>query len=127
MKKILLTAAVFLPSLVFAQYSGPQSVDVSGLTGTVRGLTNVVNYAIPFFLAIAIIAFIIGVIKFLFAAGGEEKQKAREFLLWGVISITVILAVFGIARLLINLFGLNPAQLSGQEIPTIGTNPPIYE
>lgn len=126
MKKVLLTAAVYLlPTLALAQGYAPQSVDVSGLTGTVRGLTAVVNYAIPFFLAIAIIAFIIGVIRYLFAGGAEEKQKAREFLLWGVISITVILAVFGIARLLINLFGLNPTQLNNNEIPTVGTNPPI--
>ncbi len=125
MKKVLLSIAalVFLPSLASAQ--GAQQVDVGGLTGTVQGLTTVVNYAIPLLLAIAVIAFIIGVIKYLFAGGAEARAAAKDHLIYGVVAITVILAVFGIARLLINLFGLNPAQLTGTEVPSIPISQPI--
>ncbi|MDQ3076668.1 MAG: hypothetical protein M3Q63_01260 [bacterium] len=125
MKNVLLSIAAlgFLPS--FASAQGAQQVDVTGLSGTVQGLTVVVNYAIPLLLAIAVIAFIIGVIKYLFAGGADAKAAAKDHLIYGIVGITVILAIFGIARLLINLFGLNPAQLSGTEVPSIPISQPI--
>jgi hypothetical protein len=122
MKKVLLTAGVLLlPSIAGAQQA--QGLDVGGLTETVQGLTRIVNYAIPFFLGIAVIAFIIGVIRFLFAATQEKREEAKHFLLWGVISITVILAVFGIARVLINLFGLSPGTIEQEKLPGVPERP----
>ncbi len=120
MKKIIILSIFsLLPTLAFAQ--GPTTIDVGGLVGTIQGLTVVVNYAIPLGIAIAFISFIIGVIKYLYADGAEARTKAKDHLIYGIVAITVILAIFGIARLLINLFGLNPAQLTGTELPSIPT------
>ncbi len=126
MKKVLLLVAAFgLLPIVAAAQGVVREVDVSGLSGTVQGLTRVVNYAIPLLIAVALIAFIIGVIKYLFAGGAEAKAAAKDHLIYGVVAITVILAIFGIARLLITLFGLDPAQLTGGEVPSIPITQPI--
>ena len=119
-KKLLLLAFFLLPGVALAQV---QAVNTSGLRGTIQGLTIVVNYAISFFLVIAIISFIIGVIKVILANGPEEKGKAREFLIWAIVGVTVILGIFGISRILLNIFGVSPNRVQNFEIPTVGTDP----
>ena len=117
MKKILVAvAALALPSVTFAQ------VNTSNLETTVRNLTRVVNLLIPLFLAVAVVAFIYGVVKFIIVKADKSKEEARSYIIWGVVGIAVILAVWGLARLLINTFGLAPQQLQTDEIPLVPSN-----
>ncbi len=127
MKKVLLSVVgliAFVPGVSFAITTvAPQGLNTSGLQSTVSGLTQVINYAIPFFIALAVIVFIIGVMRVILAKGPDDSKKARDFLIWAIVGMTVILGIFGIARLLISTFGLNPAQLDQGEIPGVGTVP----
>jgi phosphotransferase system glucose/maltose/N-acetylglucosamine-specific IIC component len=123
MKKILLAVVTFAPSLALAAGSGAVGIDTGGLSQSVTGLTDVVNRAISLMIAVAVIAFIYGVIRFVLAKNGDDQKNARSFLIWSVIAIFAILAVFGIARLLINLFNLDPAGLGKNEVPTVPAIP----
>ncbi len=129
MKKVLLTVLAFAPALVLAGTTGgtggrgATGISTTGLQDTVQGLTKVVNMIIPLMIAVAVIAFIYGVIKYILAKGPQEQKEARNFLVWSVVGIFAILAVFGIARLLINLFGLSPQQLGPNEVPTVSSDP----
>ena len=92
-----------LPALVFAQ----NGLNTSGLDNSIKALIKTANYIVPLLLAIAVIFFAYGVIKYILAAGVEDKAKARDYIIYGIISITAILAVYGIAAALLNLFGIN--------------------
>ncbi|MES2437173.1 MAG: hypothetical protein V4519_04135 [Patescibacteria group bacterium] len=123
----LMFALVLVPSMASAQDIDPSGFNADGLTSTIMNLTNVLNYAIPFFIALAIVMFIIGVIRVILAKGPEDAKKAREFLVWSIVGVTVILGIFGISRLLISAFGLDPAQLNSSEIPGVQAQPEILD
>lgn len=129
MKKVLLSIAAFalvfsfvlMPRLTLAQNDGDGSntIDVSGLQSTADQLRGLVNTLVPVFIAVAFIAFIVGIIRYLWAGGAEAKEKAKHQLIWGIVSITAIVAVFGIAQLFVNVFGLTPVQLPSGFIPGV--------
>jgi hypothetical protein len=46
---------------------------------------------------------------YVLAAGDEEKKgKGRSIMIWGVIAIFVLVATWGIVRLIADVFGVNP-------------------
>ncbi|MCC2630675.1 MAG: hypothetical protein K0S38_484 [Candidatus Paceibacter sp.] len=108
MKKFLAGAVVFLlPVVALAQ---SVETGVGKLPALVNTLTNAANSLIPFFLAIAVVVFIYGVIKYILATGAEDKAAARGYIIYGIIGIAVIISLFGLIRLLQSFFGLTGAE-----------------
>ena len=56
--------------------------------------------------AIAFLVFIFGIFKYFFGSGAnaeENRQKGKQLMLWGVISLAVLFAVWGIVKVLLGL------------------------
>ena len=67
-------------------------------------LVSIVNTAVmPLFYALAILFFFIGMARFLFMGGEENRQKGKIFMLWAVIGLVVMFSVWGIVRLFLTL------------------------
>ena len=127
MKKYLVAlAAAFLPAIASAQgnIQGSNGVDTTNINNTITGLTHTVNLIVPLMLAVAVVVFIYGVIKYIIAKGGEDTKKARDLIIWSVVGLAAILAVWGLANLLINFFGLAPTQLNSGLLPSVPTGVP---
>lgn len=87
-----------MPLLALAQGAS----DLGGLINTIGELLNDV---VPILLLLATVVFIWGVIMFITAGADEEKRgNARNLMIYGVIALAVILAVWGLARILIATF-----------------------
>lgn len=74
-----------------------------------NAITNVVYVAISLIIALAVLAFFVGVIKFLIASrnGVEEGMtEGKQAMLWSTISIFVIISVFGIIQLAQGVFDM---------------------
>ena len=106
-----LILAVAAPSLALAQ---------PGNLGTLnRTLLDFLNGAIKVLVALTVLVFIFGVIRYI-AAGGdpEATKKARGFILWSVIGFALILGIWGVARFfLVGIFGSESTQIP--DVPTI--------
>ena len=78
-----------------------------GSTGII-GLINVV--IVPVIFALAFLVFIYGVVKYFFVHGGDEVKRGegRQFILWGIIGIVVLLSVWGLVNLLLSTLGFAP-------------------
>ena len=87
------TAALLAPVSVSAQAT------VTSLTTTISGL---INYSIGALIGIAIIAFFWGLVKYLFQNGSAEKGKGAKLMIYGIVTLTVMLSLYGIIRLLQN-------------------------
>ena len=61
---------------------------------------------IPLMFAIATAAFIYGVVKFIGQEKAEEKEKGRQFMLWGIIAFAVMFGVWGFVAIIGNTFGV---------------------
>ena len=119
MKKVLLSGlgvlAVVAPSLAFAQ-----TVDTTQLNTSISNVTSTINtYLVPLFLTLAALFFIYGVIRYVIAKSPEEKTGARSYIIWGIVGIAVILAIWGLANIILNFFGVGSGPLQGNQIPTV--------
>lgn len=75
---------------------------------------QLINQIIPILLIIGTIVFLWGVIMFLTAGADEEKRAgARSLMIYGLIGLFVMVAVWGIVNVLVGFFGVG-----GTGVPT---------
>ena len=111
MKKVILATLAFAPAFAFAQTLG-------NISTLVTSLGNIVRLALPIVVAIALLAFFWGLVKFIFAQGNEEaKADAKKIMLWGLIALFVMVAVWGLVRFIGTALGITPG--GSIEIPTV--------
>ncbi len=87
--------------------SGTGAIDTSSIAGIFNSLTNLLQSAVvPFIFALALVYFLIGVLKYINAGESEEKAKeGRNVMIYGIIALFVMVSVFGIVQILTNTFG----------------------
>jgi hypothetical protein len=120
MKKILAAfALVLLPVVASAQNTVDSVANSAG--NTIGQLTNIINKLIPFFLAIAVVVFIYGVIRYVVASSPDDKAAGRSYIIWGIIGIAVILSIFGLVKLLQNTVGISDTTITRDDLPVIPT------
>jgi len=60
---------------------------------------------VPLLVALSLAGFVYGVIKFFMNPDNEEKKKnGKSFMLWGIISLFVIVSIWGLVGILSNTF-----------------------
>lgn len=99
MYKIAASSVIFAPFVAFAQALEGEDFFTK--------MQNFTNQAVGILLGIATLIFLVGVIQYVVAGGNEEKQKnAKGFMMYGIIGLVVMVAVWGIVNLLVNTLGL---------------------
>ncbi len=91
---VLSLAVVSLPALAAAQ----------SLLNTLAFFNVILNGAIGLLITLAIIAFFWGLVKYLFGEGSEGKAEGLKIMLMGVITIFVMVSIWGLVRLLQSTF-----------------------
>lgn len=118
MKKLaVLLAVVATPSLVFAQEGNFDNVFRA--MDTLMGL---ITKLIPIVIGAAVLLFLFGIVRFVFTGSDEGKQKAKGFMILGIISLAVMMSVWGLVRFLQSSFGLENSAATPPPPPKI----PVY-
>jgi hypothetical protein len=60
------------------------------------------SYVIPLLYALAFLLFMIGLVRYFFLEGEENRAKGRGFALWGLIGFVVLFGLWGIVHLLLS-------------------------
>ena len=121
MKKSFLLFSLFIPSIVGAQpianaYRVPALHTITDLIQTV---TYYLNLLIPFLIGLGVFLIIVGVVRYVTEAANEEKRKeARQFVLWGVVDVFIMISIWGLVNILLGSFGFRQT-LQKTDIPTI--------
>lgn len=103
MKKLLAVGlSGLLPILAFAQ--GLDYDPSEGIGGLLNWFKNLLNALVPIVIAIAVVWFIWNVFMFVIKEG-EDKDKAKSAMIWGIIAIAVMVSVWGLVAILTNTFG----------------------
>ena len=86
------------------------AADTCQYSSTKPKFQDILNYAtciigrsvIPFIFAIAMVSFIWGAVKFFIIESDEEAKRAqgKQFMLWGIIALAVMVSVWGLVRIL---------------------------
>ena len=97
-KKYIPITLIFTPFVALA---------VENIPGLINLFMNILDYTIALLIALALVTFLWGVIKYITAGGNEEKRgEARNTMIWGIVGLFVMVAVWGFVWLLLNTFDL---------------------
>lgn len=76
------------------------------------------NKLLPIALSLAVAVFIFGVIKYVIAVEEKEREKSKQFIVYGLISLTVLVSLWGLSSLLTGSFGVKNATPGVQSVST---------
>lgn len=98
MKKYLFLSLFFLfPALTHAQ-------DLGTFLGQIEGYMDTL---IPLAASLAFLVFLVGIVRFIWNADNEEKRKdGKQQLLWGIIALFVVFAIWGIIAVIAGTFNI---------------------
>lgn len=109
MKKAL---AYLLPMAIFVPFvASAQSATIASIMTTISGI---LNFIIPMLITFAIITFIYGVISYVIAKDDAAKEKGRNTMIYSIVGLFAIVAVWGLVQVLVNTFlGGNTGNFQG--------------
>ncbi len=71
-----------------------------GIIGIICKIGELFSYIIPVLVSLGVIYFIWGVIQYMIGDSEEAKTKGRDTILYGIIGLTVIIAMWGLVEIL---------------------------
>ncbi len=106
MKKNILLLSLLIcaaPTLAFAA-DFPTNGTFSDVIYWIIGIFNLL---VPLIIGAAIVVFLYGTTVFIAKAGDQEgRQSGRNFMLYGIIGIAVMVSVWGLVKFVTNTFGI---------------------
>ena len=103
---------ILLPALASAQSSN-NSQTVDSILARIQGIMSII---IPIIMSLALLYFLWGLAHYVLGAGDEEKRKeGRDMMVYGIIALFVMAAVWGLVTVIGNTF----------DITTGGGTPPL--
>lgn len=99
MKKITFAflAVAFMPLVTYAD-------NIKDLKGLITYVVGILNSIVPLLFALALVGFIWGIVKYIYAASPQALGEARNYIIFSIIAIAVMLSVWGLALMLKNTF-----------------------
>ncbi len=71
------------------------------------GSCTIIQFIIPFLFTLATAGFIWGIIQFFLNPDNEEKRKkGKTYMIWGLITLFVMVSMWGLVGVLSNTFGI---------------------
>ena len=120
----ILGALVLFPQFAFAASCSTMPNDTLAEIIS-RGICLIKDSLIPFGFALATLFFIYGVVSYVVKGDDEEaRKKGREFIVWGIIAMFVMVSIFGLVALLANTAKLPNDTDTPIEIPEAPTFTP---
>jgi hypothetical protein len=119
MQRIILVALTFFtPILAVAQTSGDGgcSQSLTNISGLFSFAACIISTSIiPLLVLVATVIFMWGIIKYVLSAPeSTERSDGKKFISWGLISLFILVSVWGIIAVLGNTFGLTGGVLIPQ-------------
>ena len=116
-----ISVSKWYPLLLASMGTLPLIADAQTIESTITKIGTIINRVIALLFGIAALIFIWGVISYISKQDNEEaRKKARNLMLFGIISIAVMAALWALVRILISTFGLeNTSPVPTPQIPTL--------
>ena len=124
-KLIVLSGSVlgFAPFIALAAGStgGTPTACAAGNVSTIQGImckiAEILNAIIPVLVALGMVYFVWGVVSYVISDDEEAKKKGRNRIIYGIIGLAVIIAMWGLVGILTHTFGV---QNVVPQLPSVG-------
>jgi mannose/fructose/N-acetylgalactosamine-specific phosphotransferase system component IID len=133
MKKKLMVLSGFVlglaPVAAFAQNvvtTGTTTNSCSSTVTTIGGvfckISQILGAIVPVLIALAVVYFVWGVVQYVMSGDEEAKKAGRDRIIFGIIGLAVIIAMWGLVNILVTTFGLNGSNNTNVVLPTVPYN-----
>lgn len=99
MKKVIIAALSFAPAVAFA------AGELGNVENLLKAVGRLIDIALPIVVAIALLAFFWGIVKFIFG-GDEAKKEGQQFMIWGLVGLFVMVSVWGLVKFIGSAIGI---------------------
>lgn len=106
MKKTLAT----LSALLFALPLFASAQNLQPLANLISSIARIVGALVPILITMALVVFFWGLVRYLWGAKEGGHDEGKSLMIWGLITLFVMVSVWGIVRLGQDALGLNPNQ-----------------
>ncbi len=86
----------FFPLIINAQSTDAEGV-LDKILETLEGV-------VPVIIGLAVILFLWGMLKFIMASDEAGRKEGKNFMLWGIVSLFVMVSVWGLVAILVTSF-----------------------
>jgi hypothetical protein len=70
-------------------------------------ISGILQPLVPLLIGLGVVVFLYGVLILMFSEGGEKKEEGKQYMLWGIIGIFVMVSVWGLVSILSGSFNLD--------------------
>lgn len=114
-----LAPVVALAANVGSSGSCNNGVPVTDIPSLLCKISQLLNSVIPVLIALGVVYFVWGVITYVIASDEEAKKTGRNRIIYGIIGLAVIVAMWGLVGILTNTFGLTNSNSGVINLPTV--------
>lgn len=111
-KSLLVLSTFLLPLVTFGQTINCDAT--SGIDRLFCLIQRTINSIIPIVISLAVLVFLFGVLSYIIGKNADDKKKAGSYMVWGIISLFVMVSVWG-------LVGLVGSTIFGSSYGTVGS------
>ncbi len=95
------TVKTFLLTIIIIIICVPYVIFANDLRSFSVNLVKIINSAITLIMGVAFISFMIGLIRFIGTSGDDKsRSNGKQLMVWGVIALFVMTAVWGIVTIM---------------------------
>ncbi len=99
----------YLSALLLALPLAASAQTLQPLANLIGAIARLVGALVPILITMALVAFFWGLVRYLFSKDGEKGLAgAKNLMIWGLVSLFVMVSVWGIVRLAQDALGVNP-------------------
>jgi hypothetical protein len=100
----------YLSALLFTLPLAASAQTLQPLANLIGAIARLVGALVPILITMALVAFFWGLVKYLFGTKGgkDDVSSAKSLMIWGLVSLFVMVSVWGIVRLAQDALGVNP-------------------
>ena len=107
-----------MPLLALAQNSaGCASVQLGTIQSIICKIGNILDTIIPILVVLGVVYFVWGVVTYVISGDEEAKAAGRTRMIYGIIGLVVIVAMWGLVGIVTKTFNLNGS--ANVTIPTV--------
>ena len=107
-----------MPLLALAQNAtGCASVQLGTIQKIICTIGNILDTVIPILVVLGVVYFVWGVVQYVISGDEEAKKEGRMKMIYGIIGLVVIVAMWGLVGIVTKTFNLNGS--ANVTIPTV--------
>ena len=119
-KKIMKKFLYALPMFLLPFVSSAEVISTTGINAVITDITGIINRIVPLLIGIAVLVFLWGVLKYVISGAddADKRKEARGFMIWGIVSIFIMVSVWGLVGILQRTFNVTDGPTNIFTLPT---------